>query len=97
MNLSILPSTGTLQDDSTSTQQEDVKKEVDKLHLGGQTKRESKSNDDVLWEGKVRPSDYAIWASKHQSPINDKSLNYNSYMSTWKKKISPDVVILNQG
>ena len=40
---------------------------------------------------------YAIWASKHQSPINDNSLNYNSYMSTWKKKISPDVVILTQG
>lgn len=80
-----------------SPEPEDVKKEVDKLHLGGQKKGESKSNDDMLWEGKIRPSDFAIWATKHQTPIDDNSFDFNSNMSKWKKKISPDVVILTQG
>ena len=78
---------------------------------GGQEKGENSSSsssssksgnkddddDDKLWEGKIRPNDFAIWANKHQTPIDDNPSDFNSWKSEWKKKSSPDIVILTQG
>jgi hypothetical protein len=45
----------------------------------------------------LRPSDYAIWATKNQQPINFRG-QFKDWISTkWKAKSYPDVVILTEG
>jgi len=48
------------------------------------------------WTGKLRPSEYALWATKHQTPIQDNSDQFNNLKKRWNKT-SPDVVILTHG
>ena len=57
----------------------------------------------MLWEGRIRPSDYALWATQNQQPIENDSKEFNSWMKKFRemehnlKKSSPDVVIVTQG
>lgn len=53
--------------------------------------------DEEMWKGRVRPSDFALWATKNKEPIKDNSIMFNSWMDKWTKKASPDVVILTEG
>ncbi|KAL7536276.1 hypothetical protein ACHAXR_007040 [Thalassiosira sp. AJA248-18] len=73
---------------------DEVAKELDGLQ------KDDLHKDDSIWEGRIRPSDFALWATKHQKPINDNSAEFNLWMDEWQKwekKVSPDVVILTQG
>jgi hypothetical protein len=49
------------------------------------------------WTGSIRPSDYALWATKHQLPIDANSPKFDAWMAKWYNKTSPDVIILTQG
>jgi len=53
--------------------------------------------DESTWEGRIRPSDFALWATKNKEPIKDNSIMFNSWMNKWTKKTSPDIVILTEG
>lgn len=55
--------------------------------------------DDELWKGRIRPSDYAIWATQHRKPIEDDSRMFRNWMQEWNSSYqsAPDVVILTQG
>ena len=66
---------------------------------GGGSGHDGKRNDehDSMWEGRVHPSDFALWATEHQKPIDDNSKPFNRWMDKWEKKTSPDIVILTQG
>lgn len=50
-----------------------------------------------IWQGRVRPSDFALWATKHKKPIVDNSKVFNTWMDNWEQKTSPDIVILTEG
>ena len=76
---------------------EDISKMLNEMQQQGQGKVERKSEGDDKWEGRIHPSDFAIWATKHQKPIGSNSVKFDSWMSNWKKKVSPDVVVLMQG
>lgn len=52
---------------------------------------------ETLWKGANRPSDFALWATKNQQPINETSKKFMTFMKNWDKKNDPDVVILTQG
>ena len=53
--------------------------------------------DESTWEGRIRPSDFALWATKNKEPIKHNSIMFNSWMTKWTKKPSPDIVILTEG
>lgn len=60
----------------------------------------SRGSDDDLsinWTRSIRPSDYAVWATKHQVPVDNNSQEFNAWMAEWHQKQSPDIVILTQG
>lgn len=61
---------------------------------------EDDQEDAKHWEGRVRPSDYAIWATQNRKPIENDSKEFMSWMENWNTTTSlssPDVVILTQG
>eukprot|EP00980_Cylindrotheca_fusiformis_P001353 scaffold338_cov116-Cylindrotheca_fusiformis.AAC.18 len=49
------------------------------------------------WTGSGRPSDYAIATTRHKIPVDNNSTKFNRLMKEWKKKKSPDIVILTHG
>lgn len=75
--------------------QQQGKKNNDKSHSA--TAAAGDDRDDSMWEGRIRPSDFALWATQYQQPINDNSKDFMSLMKKWENKTSPDVVILTQG
>ena len=75
--------------------QQQGKKNNDKSHSA--TVAAGDDRDDSMWEGRIRPSDFALWATQYQQPINDNSKDFMSLMKKWENKTSPDVVILTQG
>lgn len=56
-------------------------------------------DDDAMWVGRIKPSDYALWVTKNQKPIqsSDGSNLESALRKTWTSKTSPDVVIITQG
>lgn len=62
------------------------------------TGEKSKDNEAMIWKGKIKPSDYALWATRNQRPIQENSEEFESALrNEWKPKSSPDVVIITQG
>jgi|AntRauTorckE5430_2_1112549.scaffolds.fasta_scaffold01458_3 hypothetical protein len=71
-----------------------------KIHNGenhGTAAAKGDDKNDSMWEGRIRPSDLTLGATKHQHSIDDNSKEFISMMKKWEIKTSPDVVILTQG
>lgn len=73
--------------------------DIDKVYNVTGKRPPSPSHDKQELNGTIRPSDYAVWATKHQKPIEGNSAQFETWMSDWKTQniTTPDIVILTQG
>ncbi|KAL7550386.1 hypothetical protein ACHAWF_013623 [Thalassiosira exigua] len=54
----------------------------------------------INWTGRVKPSDYALWATQYQKPVKGNSTQFNLLIYQWQQdepKNSPDIVIITEG